>query len=67
MHVAIKITEILRGKQYVDELKFVPLPNDTVSKGIREIGDDMREKLFERIKKAPNLLLNLTNQPTFPN
>jgi hypothetical protein len=28
--VAIKITEILHGKKYADELKFVPLSNDTV-------------------------------------
>jgi hypothetical protein len=47
--VAIKITEILRGKKYADELKFVPLSNDTVSKRIREIIDDMREQMLERV------------------
>jgi hypothetical protein len=32
MPVVIKITEILHGKKYADELKFVSLSNDTVSK-----------------------------------
>jgi hypothetical protein len=49
MHVAIKITDILPGKKYADELKFVPLSNVTVSKRIREISDGMREQLLERI------------------
>jgi hypothetical protein len=66
MPVAIKITEILHGKKYADELKFVPLSNDTVSKRKREISDAMCEQLLERIIKAPNLQFNLTNQPTFP-
>jgi hypothetical protein len=30
MPVTIKITKILHGKKYVNELKFVPLSNDTV-------------------------------------
>jgi hypothetical protein len=51
MPVAIKITEILHGKKYDDEFKFVPLSSDTVSKRIREISDDIREQLLERIKK----------------
>jgi hypothetical protein len=66
MPVAIKIMEILHGKKYAHELKFVPLSNDTVSKQIREISDDMCELLLERIKKAPNLQFNFANQPTFP-
>jgi hypothetical protein len=67
MSVAIEITEILHGKKYADELKFVPLSNDTVSKRIREISDDMHEQLLERIKKkAPNLQFNLMNQSKFP-
>jgi hypothetical protein len=33
----------LHGKKYADELKFVSLSNDTVSKWIREISDDMHE------------------------
>jgi hypothetical protein len=41
MPVTIKITEILHGKKYADELKFVLLSNDTVSKRIREISDDV--------------------------
>jgi hypothetical protein len=32
MPVAIKIMEMLHGKKYTDELKFVPLSNDTVRK-----------------------------------
>jgi hypothetical protein len=66
MPVAIKIMEILYGKKYTDELKFMPLSNDTVSKRAREISDDMHEELLERIKKVPNLQFNLTNQLTFP-
>jgi hypothetical protein len=66
MPVVIKIMEILHGKKYADELKFLPLSNDTVSKRIREISDDMLEQLLERIRKAPNLQFNLTNQQTFP-
>jgi hypothetical protein len=37
MPVAIKITEILNGKKYTDEFKFVPLSSGTVSKRIREL------------------------------
>jgi hypothetical protein len=66
MLVAIKILEILHGKKYADELKFVPLSNDTLSKRVREISNDMREQLLERNKKAPNLQFILTNQPKFP-
>jgi hypothetical protein len=66
MPVAIKITEILRGKKYADELKFMPLSNGTVRTQITEISDDMHEQLLERIKKAPNLQFSLMNQPTFP-
>jgi hypothetical protein len=66
MPVTIKITEILHRKKYADELKFVPVSDDSVSKRIREISNDMHEQLLERIKKAPNLQFNLTNQPTFP-
>jgi hypothetical protein len=32
MPVAIKITEILIGKKFSNEIKFMPLSNDTVSK-----------------------------------
>jgi hypothetical protein len=49
MHVAIKITEILHGKKYADELKFMPLSNGTVRTRITEISDDMHEQLLERI------------------
>jgi hypothetical protein len=55
MPVAIKITEILHGKKYANKLKFVSLSNDTVSKQIREISDDMCEQLLERIKKKPQI------------
>jgi hypothetical protein len=37
MPAAIKITEISHGKEYADELKFVPLSKDAVSKRIREL------------------------------
>jgi hypothetical protein len=53
-----KIKKILHGKKYADELKYVPLSNDTVSKRIREISDDVHEQLLERIKKASNLQFN---------
>jgi hypothetical protein len=49
MPVAIKITEILHGNIYTDELKFVPLSNNSVSKQIRKISNDMHEQLLERI------------------
>jgi hypothetical protein len=51
MTVAINITEILHGKIYADELKFVPLSNNSVSKQIREISNNMHEQLMERIFK----------------
>jgi hypothetical protein len=41
--VVIKIMEVLDGKKFTDELIFVPLSNDTVSKEIREISDAVRE------------------------
>jgi hypothetical protein len=61
MPVAIKVMEILHGKKYADELKFVPLSDDTVRTRITKISDYMREQLLERIKKAPNLQFSLTN------
>jgi hypothetical protein len=57
--VAIKIMEILHGKKYIDELKFMPLSDNTVSKRIREISDDMHEQLLERIGKSPNFAIQL--------
>jgi hypothetical protein len=55
MPVAKKITETLHRKKYADELKFVPLSNDTLSKQIRETNVDMCEQLLERIKKTKQI------------
>jgi hypothetical protein len=62
--VEIKITEILQGKKYEDELKSLSLSNDTLSKRIRKICDDMHEQLLES-ERAPSLQFNAKNQPTF--
>jgi hypothetical protein len=61
MLVAIKIMEILHAKKYADELKFVPLSNDTVRTRITKNSDYMREQFLERIKKAKNSQFSLTN------
>jgi hypothetical protein len=67
MPVAIKITKILHGKKYADELKFMPLSNDTVSKRIREVRDDMHEQLLERIKKSPKFVIQLDESTDISN
>jgi hypothetical protein len=65
MSEVIKITDILHGKKHANKLKFMPPANNTTGKQIREICDDTREQLLERIKKkAPHSQLNLTTQPT---
>jgi hypothetical protein len=67
MPVAIKITQILHGKKQADELKFVPLSNDTVSERIREISDDVCEQLLERIKKQNKFVIQLDESTDISN
>jgi hypothetical protein len=67
MPVIIKITEILHGKKYADELKFALLSNDTVRTRITEINDDMREQLLERILKSPKFAIQLDESTDISN
>jgi hypothetical protein len=57
LQVEIKITVILSGKEYTDELKFVPLSNDITSKRIRDLVM-MCERLLE-FKESPRVTIQL--------
>jgi hypothetical protein len=47
MPVEIVIAEAFHAKIYADNLKFVPLSNDNISKLVGEISDDMREQMLD--------------------
>uniref|UniRef100_H2YPP8 HAT C-terminal dimerisation domain-containing protein n=1 Tax=Ciona savignyi TaxID=51511 RepID=H2YPP8_CIOSA len=49
---AVKMTEIVRGKKEAENMRKIPLSNNTVSRRISAINDDQREQLILRIKEA---------------
>jgi hypothetical protein len=56
---AIKICEIIHGKEISDVFKYVPLSNDTVTSRIREISNDQLQQLIYRIKQSPNFAIQI--------
>lgn len=48
--IACKISEIIHGKKFAEELSCIPLSNDTVKNRITEISTNQFEQLIERIK-----------------
>ena len=47
---AVRITEIIHGHKYADELKKIPLSGTTVSRRIEDLIKEQFEQLIERIK-----------------
>ena len=63
--VAIRMTEIIHGQKYADELKTNPLSNDTVGRQILEISNDQCEQLIERIKESSKFAIQLDESTDF--
>ncbi len=57
--IAIRITEIINGKKYADELRKIPMSDTTVSRRILEISKDQFEQLLERIKENSKFAIQL--------
>ena len=56
---AIKMVEILHGKKYGDDIRKIPLSNDTVSNRISDINKDQLVQLIKRIKESPKFSIQL--------
>lgn len=54
---AVQITETIHGKKYADELRKIPLFNDTVTRRISEISCDQFQQLIQRIKETVTPLI----------
>ena len=50
--LAKEITHIMCGEKAARQLNLVPLSNDTVSRRIVDMADDVKNILIERIKKS---------------
>ena len=55
----VKMSQIVHGKKYGDDIRKIPLSNDTVAKRIAEIIDDQIEQLIIRLKKSPKFAIQL--------
>ena len=49
---AVKMSELVHGKKYGDEIRKMPLSNDTVARRIAEINDDQLQQLINRLKTS---------------
>ena len=56
---AIKMVEILHGSKYGDDIRKIPLSNDTVSKRISDINKDQLVQLITRIKESLKFSIQL--------
>ena len=65
--IAVKITETIHGKKYADELRKIPLSNDTVSQRISEICDDQFQQLIDRIKESLKFSIQLDESTDITN
>lgn len=57
--VTVKIAEIMLGKEFADQLKNIPMSNNTVNRRITEISNDLLEQLILRIKNSPKFSIQL--------
>ncbi|GFQ88510.1 putative transposase [Trichonephila clavata] len=55
---AIRMSEIVHGKQYAAEISKIPLSNDTVSKRISDISNDQFQQLLMRLKDSSKYFPN---------
>ncbi|XP_060525290.1 protein FAM200A-like [Cylas formicarius] len=56
---AIRMSEIVHGKQYAAEMSKIPLSNDTVSKRISDISNDQFQQLLMRLKDSSKFAIQL--------
>ena len=56
---AVKLSEIVHGKKYGDEIRKIPLSNDTVARRIAESSDDQFQQLITRLKKSQKCAIQL--------
>ena len=56
---AVKMSEIVHGKKYGDEIRKIALSNDTVARRIAEISDDQLQQLITRLKKSHTFAIQL--------
>ena len=56
---AIKMSAIVHGKKEANEMRKIPLSNNTVCRRIFEISEDQREQLILRIKESPKFAIQL--------
>jgi hypothetical protein len=54
---AVDIVSIMFGDNLAQQLKSIPLSNDTVLRRISNISEDLNEQLFEKLKN--NVIYNL--------
>ena len=56
---AIKMSAIVHGKKEANEMRKIPLSNNTVCRRIFEISEDQREQLILQIKESPKFAIQL--------
>ena len=53
------MSELVHGKKYGDEIRKIPLSNDTVARRIAEISEDQLQQLITRLKKSQKFAIQL--------
>ena len=64
---AVKMTEIVRGKKEAEDMRKIPLSNNTVSRRISAINDDQREQLILRNKEGIKFAIQLDESTDITN
>ena len=64
---AVKMTEIVCGKKEAEDMRKIPLLNNTVSRRISAINDDQREQLILRIKEGVKFAIQLDESTDITN
>jgi tetrahydromethanopterin S-methyltransferase subunit F len=56
---AMKMCEIMHGENYGEDLKTIPLSNNTAMRRIESISEDIMQQLLTRIKRSPKFALRI--------
>ena len=62
LSAAVKMSEIVHGKKYGEEIRKMLLSNDTVARRIAESRDDQLQQLITRQKKSHSLQFSSTKR-----